>query len=32
MSECKEFICPWCMDDSRSCRACDDSYEEKVSA
>lgn len=28
----EEFICPWCMDDTKSCHACDDSYEEKVSA
>ena len=28
----EEFICPWCMDDTKSCHACDDSYEEKVGA
>ena len=22
-----ELVCPWCLDDSKSCKACDDSYE-----
>ena len=22
-----ELICPWCLDNSKSCNACDDSYE-----
>ena len=22
-----EFVCPWCMDNTKSCGACDDSYE-----
>lgn len=25
----KELICPWCLDNSKSCNACDDSYEGK---
>ena len=25
MSE--ELICPWCLDNTKSCSACDDSYE-----
>jgi hypothetical protein len=25
MSE--DLVCPWCLDNSKSCNACDDSYE-----
>ena len=24
----EEIICPWCMDNTKSCRACDDGYED----
>ncbi len=23
----RELVCPWCLDNSKSCKACDDSYE-----
>ena len=25
--ESEELVCSWCLDNSKSCKACDDSYE-----